>query len=129
MTPVALVYNVEGNRKKQIELLAACLGVRVRPVGPGEYGVPVGALCALEEGGGGAAKSLWSAFDEEMLVMAFFTEELLHRFLDSFRLAGVPSVRLKAVLTETNKGWNSSELRAELLREEGAFRAMKEQRK
>ena len=33
--------------------------------------------------------------------------------------------RLKAVLTETNSRWNSCELRAELLREEAAFKAMK----
>ncbi len=128
MTPLALVYNVEENRKRQIELLAARLGIRLRAVSPGEYGKPVGALCGLEEDGGGAT-GLWNAFDEEMMVMAFFTEELLHGFLDSFRLAGVPSVRLKAMLTETNRRWNSCELRAELLREEAAFRAMKEQRK
>ena len=126
MAPVALLYNVEGNRRKQIELLAACHGIRVRAVGAGDYGRPVGALCGLEQAG--EAQGLWNEFSEEMMVMAFFTEALLHRFLDGFRLAGIPSVRLKAMLTEMNKSWNSCALRAELLREEAAFRAMKEQR-
>ncbi len=126
MTPVALLYNVEANRRKRIELLAACHGIRVRPVSAGDYGRPVGALCGSEPAG--AARGIWNEFGEEMMVMAFFTEDLLRRFLEGFRLAGLPSVRLKAVLTETNKNWNACELRAELLREEAAFRAMKEQR-
>ncbi|MBQ8953791.1 MAG: DUF3783 domain-containing protein, partial [Clostridia bacterium] len=62
-----------------------------------------------------------------MLVMAFFPQGLMQRFLDGFRQAGLPSVRLKAMLTDTNSRWNSCQLRAELLREEAAFRAMKKQ--
>ena len=80
-------------------------------------------LCGLE--GDEGAQGLWNDFDEEMLVMAFFTQEQMRHFLDGFRQTGLPSVRLKAVLTETNSRWNSCALRAELLKEEAAFRAMK----
>ena len=64
-----------------------------------------------------------SEIREEMMVMGFFPQPLVSAFLDSFRQVGIPSVRLKAVLTETNMRWNSCQLRAELLREEAAFRA------
>ena len=124
MQPIVLLYNLAGQRLKQIELLAACLGVRARLVPPGDYGRPLGSLCGLPSDGGGA-QGLWNEFGEEMLVMAFFTPETMRRFLDSFRQAGLPSVRLKAVLTETNRSWNSCALRAELLKEEAAFRAAK----
>ena len=123
MTPVALLYNIGGERLKRIELLAACLGIRAQAVPPGDYGRPIGGLCGLPAERG--AVGLWNGFGEEMLVMAFFTQAQLHRFLDSFRQTGLPSVRLKAVLTETNSRWNAFELRGELLREEAAFNAMK----
>ena len=123
MNPILLLYNIQGQRLKQVQLLAACLGVRTRPVPPGDYGKPLAALCGLT--GDEGAQGLWNDFDEEMLVMAFFTQEQMRRFLDSFRQTGLPSVRLKAVLTETNSRWNSCALRAELLKEEAAFRAMK----
>ena len=124
MQPIVLLYNVEERRLRQIETLAACLGVRARLVPPGDYGRPVGALCGLEADDEGA-RGLWNDFSEEMLVMAFFTPETMRRFLDSFRQTGLPSVWLKAVLTETNRFWNSCALRTELLKEEAAFRAMK----
>ena len=123
--PLALLFNAEPDRKRQIEMLAAIHGIRVRAVAAGEFGQSVGALCGLEDGAG--ARGLWNGFGEEMMVMAFFTEELLHRFLDGFRQAGVPSVRLKAMLTETNRSWNACQLRAELLKEEAAFRAARNQ--
>ena len=123
MEPVVRLYNIEGPRLRQIEMLAACLGIRARAVQPGDYGRPVGSLCGAEDGEG--ARGLWNSFSEEMLVMAFFPQGMLQRFLDGFRQTGLAPVRLKAMLTETNSRWNSCELRSELLREEAAFRAMK----
>ena len=119
---LALLYNVAGSRRKQIEMLAAILNIKTKTVAPSEYGVGVGALCGLEEYED-APQGLWNDFDEEMMVMAFFPQPLIQRFLDAFRQTGVPSVRLKAVLTGVNSRWNSCQLRAELLREEAAFRA------
>ena len=123
--PLALLYNVEGSRRKQIEMLAAILGIRTKAVTMGEYGVSVGALCGLEEES--APQGFWNDFSEEMMVMAFFPEPLIQRFLDAFRQTGVPSVRLKAVLTDANRGWNSCRLRAELMREDAAFRTQSDQ--
>ena len=125
--PLTLLFNVEPNRKRQIETLAAIHGIRVRAVAAGEFGKSVGALCGLEDDAG--AQGLWSEFGEEMMVMAFFTEELLHRFLDGFRQVGIPSVRLKAVLTETNGRWSPCRLRAELLKEEAAFRSTRNEKR
>ena len=119
--PIILLYNIEPARRQQIEMLAAMRNIRTRAVAPGEYGESVGALCgveALER-----PQGLWNEFSEEMMVMGFFPQPLVSAFLDSFRQVGIPSVRLKAVLTETNMRWNSCQLRAELLREEAAFRA------
>jgi len=120
MKPLILLYNMNETRRSSIAMLAAYLGIRVRVVAPGEYGQTIGALCGLEGGAGG--QGLWNDFSDEMLLMAFFSEALLHRFLDAFRGAGMPPVRLKAMLTETNSQWTSPQLHAELTREEAAMR-------
>ena len=120
---LVLLFHIPEAKKRKIRLCAARQGVAVREVAEEAFSLPLGQIAGLE--GFEAAQSAIEPFDEEMLVMAFFPEALMHRFLDGFRQAGLPSVRLKAVLTETNSRWNAGVLRGELLKEEAAFRAMK----
>lgn len=59
------------------------------------------------------------AMDEEMLVLAGFTEERLDELLANLKKAGVPKINLKAIVTETNAQWTVYQL-YEQLREEHA---------
>ena len=126
MAPVLLVYNLRGERAAKVSMLAMIHSIRVRAVRPEEYGQSLGALCGLPDA---APPAEADPFDEEMLVMAFFTDELANRFLQALRRSLTPSVRLKAMLTDTNRSWSSPTLRGELLREAEAFEKMRAAKK
>ena len=63
-----------------------------------------------------------AGFSEEMLLFAHFPETLLSRFLQSWKTTGLPPVALKAVLTDTNRDWNSLELHEQLVEERDSIR-------
>ncbi|MBP5295576.1 MAG: DUF3783 domain-containing protein [Lachnospiraceae bacterium] len=65
------------------------------------------------------------AFTEEMLVFCGFASDDLDRFLEGFRLTGVPRVDLKAVLTQYNADWTPEKLFEELKKEHEAFEKQK----
>lgn len=57
--------------------------------------------------------------NQEMLIIAGFSEERLEELLDKLKAAGVPRIPLKAVVTETNAEWTVYQL-YEQLKEEHA---------
>ena len=117
--PVLLCYNLCEEKAQQIRLISMRLMIRVQKVQPLEYGEHLSALCGLE------APSFVSApqtpFLDEMLVLAFFTDELINRFLLALRQAKLPPVILKAILTDTNMLWNSVTLHEHLIAEHEAL--------
>ena len=50
---------------------------------------------------------------------------MVNAFLSLLRASRLPAVPLKAVLTETNQGWNSLELHEELQKEREALQSGK----
>jgi len=94
---------------------------RVRPVLPAEYGETLAALCGMEPLASIPAKE--TSFTAEMLVLAHFPGDLLTRFLNGFRQAGITPVMLKAVVTDTNAHWDSLSLYQELSAEHDALAA------
>ena len=93
------------------------LGLRTRLVEPAEYGLPRGELVE-----GKAPETPWTgeAFEDEVLLLVNCTGPLLDKFLQGFRRNKIPPVALKAVLTPTNREWDSVALHAELCRERQA---------
>ena len=124
-TPVLLTYNLKGERAKAVGELAGSLGISVREVSPQTYGRSLNCLLELEASG--EAASAGEVFEEEMLVMAGFPSTLINRFLDAFRQQGIPSVKLKALLTPTNGKWSSAALHAQLRRESAAMAQLRAQ--
>ena len=118
-TPVLLTYNLNGDRAKTIGELAAGLGISVREVSPEAYGQSLN--CLLGMAAPGEAARADEGFEEEMLVIAGFPSALINRFLDAFRQQGIPSVKLKALLTPTNGMWTSTALHTELRKESAAM--------
>lgn len=119
MKPTLLCYNLQGERARQIKLCAMRLRIFIREVRPAEYGWPLAALCGLESEAADAASA--EAFEDEMLLLAGFADALANQFLQSLRRAKIAPVALKAVLTATNKDWNSCKLREELAQERAAL--------
>jgi hypothetical protein len=123
--PTLLSYNLKGDRALTIRQLATDLGINVRAVEANEYGQSLRSLLGLEVPG--EAVNTGEGFKEEMLVMADFPSSLINRFLDAFRQQGIPSVKLKALLTKTNSEWHSLTLHNVLLKEGAAMAQLRAQ--
>lgn len=123
--PILLCYNLKDERAKAIQFLASGMGIHPRPVKPEEYAQSLLSLLGLETPGEAAFTG--EGFDDEMMVMADFPSPLINRFLDAFRHTKVPSVKLKALLTKTNSGWDSLKLHDELIKENAAMAQLRAQ--
>lgn len=123
--PTVLCYNLRGDRAGRIRVIAMRLGIRLRPVKKEEYARTIASLLGLEE----ASDTVYEGegFDQEMMVMAFFPSALLSSFLNAFRQARIPSVKLKSVLTDNNRRWDSIYLHKELSDEAAYFDAARKE--
>lgn len=102
----------------------AMLRLRMRVVNPNQYHIPLGEL-AMGKGEPGEEET---ALPEAMLVFCGLPSPLLHQVLEVIRLAQLPPIGLKAVLTETNQSWDTHQLYEELLKEREAIAAQKEEK-
>ena len=98
--------------------------VRIRNLTPGRCGKKIGFLVGMEgyedssetdssqgiEGTEQQAAAQFASMTEELLVLSGFTDERLDELLDRLRRAGVPKIKLKAIVTETNADWTVYEL-------------------
>ena len=119
-TPLLLLYNLNNDKGAKIRRMCLPLGIRARLVAPEEYTLPLGELA---EGAASAAPAPEDPFTDEMLLLVNCPGPLLDRFLQGFRRSKIPPVALKAVLTPTNRAWDSLSLHQELCREREAIRA------
>lgn len=124
---LVLCYNLEGERAQTVRALAEAAGIQPFLVPREAYAQTIGALCGLWEATDTAYEG--EGFPEEMMLMAFLEKGMLNRFLDGFREAGIPSVPLKAMLTENNSQWDSLRLHAELSEEYAFFREVDRKRR
>ena len=116
-----LMYNISGVKAIGIKNICRDFGVAYREVLPGQYGVKLADLLGDEslmcEGEG---------FEDEMLYFAGFPDALLNVFLKLLRQRRCP-VALKAVMTETNMSYTSTELYKEIAAEHWAMLGGKNQ--
>lgn len=115
-----LMYNCSGPEFSKLRQIFAMLRLRMRPVGPDRYHLP---LEELAEGKGDPAAEAGEALPETMLVFCGLSQALLNQVLEVIRLAKLPPIPLKAVLTDTNRTWNTHQLYEELLKEREAIAA------
>ena len=108
------MYNCSGPEFSKLRQIFAMLRLRMRPVNPEQYGIT---LDLLSEGKGESAAEIGEAIGETMLVFCGVNDALLNQVLEVIRVAKIPPIRLKAVLTEENKTWNSRQLYEELVKE------------
>ena len=121
MTQLILAYNFQAKHLAKLRMAAMKLGVKVRVVEKHEYLQSLGALTGEMEG----FESFYDGenFGKPMLVLCGLSEPMVHAFLSLLKASRLPPVPLKAVLTETNRGWNSLELYDELFKEHAAMTA------
>ena len=117
MHPLMLCIHMSRERALRLSFAAMSQGVRVRLVEPDQEGQTLGALCGLEAP---SPHPPAAQAGEEMLLFAFMDDPLLDRLLPALR-SGIAPVRLKAVLTPSNRGWNCARLYRELSSEADAM--------
>jgi hypothetical protein len=117
--PVLLCYNLMGEQRRKITLLAMRLMIRIREVKPVEYGQSLASLCGIEPLADNSTAA--EPFTEPMLVLAHFSGELVNHLLSGFRQEHIPPVALKAMLTDTNLRWDSQTLYDQLAEEHAAM--------
>lgn len=118
MHPLLLCIHMEKERFLRLSFVALSLGVRVKRAEENQLGQPLAALCGLQEPLPAAPQA---QVGEEMLVLAFFDDALIDRFLQAMRASGLAPVRLKAVLTPVNSAWHCGQLYAALSGEAAAL--------
>ena len=118
-----LMYNCSGEGFSRLRQIFAMLRLRMRVVEPDRYHIPLEELAAGKGEPGKTAEPL----PEPMLVFCYLPQALLNQVLEVIRVAKLPPIPLKAVLTETNRTWDTQQLHAELLKEREAIAAQKEE--
>ena len=126
MNPMVLCFNVQPEKLGRMRVLALRLGIRLRTVAPEEFALPVGALAGVLSAPESPERV--EPFDDEMIHMAHFRPGMLDAFLNGFRQSRIPSVKLKAMLTETNAAWTAPALYAAIREEHEQMEAMRKGR-
>lgn len=118
MEPTVLMYNLPPASRTQVELLCRELGAAARNVEKPRQGLTLGALLGLlpEVPGGPEVPG-------QLLVMAYFDQDMLDAFLRGFRARQIPPIPHKAMLTLTNTAWTGRELYDNISREMAAVKA------
>lgn len=118
MEPTVLMYNLPPTVQAQVEALCREIGAAARNVEKTRQGLSLGALLGmLPEVPGGAA------VPGQMLVLAYFDQDMLDAFLRGFRVRQIPPIPHKAMLTLTNTAWTGPQLYENLSREMAAIKA------
>lgn len=124
MKPTVLLYNIK-DRSRLLKIYQALmpLGFRMRVVEEHEFRLPVGVVAGVdteekqelqEEK---ISQNAEVGFTDEMAVMAGFTSAQVDAFILALRKKGVGRIDYKAVLTPTNRQWDSVKLYHELKKE------------
>jgi len=123
-----LIYHM--NPAREAMLSALCRAHKIKPVHiPDSQGkVPIGLLTGAadpmkviyESGLRLSKQTAGQLIDEEMIVMADFSESLFLSFLNELRQVSL-RIDLKAVMTDENRYWNGEMLQKELKKERAAF--------
>ena len=116
-----LMYNCSGEEFSKLRQIFAMLRLRMRVVSPERYHIPLEELAHGKGEPGEAAEPV----PEPMLVFCYLPQALLNQVLEVIRVAKLPPIPLKAMLTDTNRTWNTIQLHEELLREREAIASQK----
>ncbi len=113
-----LLYNIETQKELKIKMLCHKLNIGFRTVKKDEYGYKLSYLLQLSSDG---EKGYDADFDDELMYLSNIDGGMLTVFLSQLRKQKTP-VELKAVRTDTNVGFTSSQLYKEISAEHNAIK-------
>ena len=113
-----LMYNIDGKKPVEIKNLCRKLNIGYTDVDKADYGYTLGYLLGENADN---TKREGEDFSDEMLYLSEFSDGILNLFLSLLRKRKCP-VKLKAVMTKTNKTFTSFELYNEISAEHRALK-------
>lgn len=119
-----LIYNCSGPEFSKMRQIFAMLHLLMRQVTPEKYEMT---LLEVADGTGTPLAEGGEPIEDNMLVFCGLHSALLRQVLEVLRLAKLPPIPYKAVLTVNNKDMNSKQLYEELRKERAALQAAKEE--
>lgn len=117
-----LIYNCSGPEFSKMRQIFAMLHLLMRQVTPEKYEMT---LLEVADGTGTPLAEGGEPIADNMLVFCGLHSVLLRQVLEVLRLAKLPPIPYKAVLTANNKDLNSIQLYEELRKERAALEAAK----
>ncbi len=109
MKKLILLYNFSGERLSGVKRSAALLRAAVKEIPKESYGQKLGYLAEVK-GYERQEPDSQESFDEEMLIMSGFTGDDIEMLIKSLHRHGVGRIALKAIITQTNIEWTSTQL-------------------
>ena len=123
-TATVLLYNCASPEWAKLRQIFMVFRVRMVPVEPEQYGFTLDELLSRKAG----SAPVEEEFHDPMLVFCGVRPILLDQILSAMGRAGLPRIALKAMLTPTNRSWNSQQLWTELRREHAAVQKQQKNR-
>ncbi len=126
MKETVLLYNFrDSERLGQVKRALLPLGLRLKLVKKEEYLHPLGYLAGEKDMEPASEVYEGEEFEKEMMVMAGLSSSRVDAVILSLRKAGAGRIDYKAVLTPTNRTWDSVRLYGEISREHAAMSGAK----
>ena len=121
MSQVILTFQLQKEKADAIALICKKKGIRLTAVPAKDYAQKLGYLAGIK--GFSREKAIYSGapFPAEMLVFSGMDSGQVEAFLAEYKNAGLPTVKLKAVVTPHNVFWTAEALFGELLKEHLAY--------
>ena len=113
------MYNISGKKAIEIKNICRALNIGYREIERSEFGYKLGFLQGISDD---SEKGESTVFDDEMLYLIDFGDGILNIFLKLLRSKKC-AVVLKAVMTEINVHYTSSELYNEISAEHRAMQS------
>lgn len=122
---VLLYYPKKPKYLPRLKGILVQLGIRIRTVDPSNVTQKVGYLANLPGYTEESVTEPLPSIPEPVLVMRNFTGFRMDQLFTSMRRAGIPSIDLKAIVTDTNADWSFYELYTEIEKEHEQMHAKK----
>ena len=116
--PTLLSFNFTDERLARLKWACMRHRIRYQAVPAADQGQTLAALCGMTPRA--EAAPVDAPFTDEMILMAGFPPALVNAFLQTWRQAKQPPIRLKAALTPINATWTACKLHQEIALEDAA---------
>ena len=113
-----MTVNLAPEQKSAVQDICSDIGAECVDIQRKHYGMKVGSLCDTADiSGCGDETGQTENLSMDMLIFDGVSSKELDIFLERYMKTGLPAVRLKSVVTRSNREWTVQQLYSELAKE------------